>query len=228
MSNDHAVRGVLRVGVGRGGWCGGAAVHGEGYGDPRPHVRSAHFSPDGRFVAYNVRSTEWDANRGVNALWVLDRNAAGSPPRLIRDQEKGATEPRWSADGRWLYFLSSRSGSVQVWRALAGDAEAKQVTNLPVDVAFYRISEDDRLLIAAMNVFPDCETLACTKAKNEAKTKNKASGTVYTSTTPRFWDACLDGRYINLFAVKLDGASGNGRDGTDARLSGRHRFQTGR
>jgi acylaminoacyl-peptidase len=165
-----------------------------------------HISPDGRFVAYNVRSTDWDANRGVNALWVLDRTAAGAPPRLIRDQEKGATEPRWSADGRWLYFLSSRSGSAQVWRAPAAEAEAKPVTNLPVDVAFYRISDDGRLLIAAMNVFPDCETLACTKAKGEAKAKNKASGTVYTSTTPRFWDAYLDGRYINLFAVKLDGA----------------------
>ena len=164
-------------------------------------------SPDGRFVAYNVRSTDWDANRGVNALWVLDRNAAGSPPRLIRDQEKAATEPRWSADGRWLYFLSSRSGSIQVWRARAGDAEAKQVTNLPVDVSFYRISEDGRLMIAAMNVYPDCDTLACTKAKSEAKAKNKASGTVYSSTTPRFWDSYLDGRYINLFAVKLDGAA---------------------
>jgi dipeptidyl aminopeptidase/acylaminoacyl peptidase len=166
-----------------------------------------HISPDGRFVAYNVRSTDWDANRGVNALWVLDRNAAGSSPRLIRDQEKGSTEPRWSADGRWLYFLSSRSGSVQVWRAPAGDAEAKQVTNLPVDIAFYRISEDGRLLIAAMNVFPDCDTLACTKAKSEAKAKTKASGTLYTSATPRFWDSYLDGRYINLFAVKLDGAT---------------------
>ena len=144
---------------------------------------------------------------GVNALWVLDRNAAGSPPRLIRDQEKSSTEPRWSADGRWLYFLSSRSGSVQVWRAPAGDAEAKQMTSLPVDVAFYRISEDGRLLVAAMNVFPDCDTLACTKAKSEAKAKTKASGTLYTSTTPRFWDAYLDGRFINLFAVKLDGAA---------------------
>jgi acylaminoacyl-peptidase len=166
-----------------------------------------HISPDGRFVAYNVRSTDWDGNRGVNALWVLDRNAAGSPPRLIRDQEKTPTVPRWSADGRWLYFLSSRSGSLQVWRAPAGDAEAKQVTNLPVDVGLYRISEDGRLLIAAINVFPDCDTLACTKAKSEAKAKNKASGTVYTSATPRFWDSYLDGRYINLFAVKLDGAA---------------------
>ena len=40
-----------------------------------------HVSPDGRFVAYNVRSTDWEANRGVNALWVLDRSSSGAPPR---------------------------------------------------------------------------------------------------------------------------------------------------
>jgi len=165
-----------------------------------------HISPDGRFVAYNVRSTDWEANKGVNALWVLDRSAADAPPRLIRDQEKGATEPRWSADGRWLYFLSSRSGSAQVWRAPAGDAEAKQVTNLPLDVGIYRISADGRSLIAAINVFPDCDTLACSKAKSEAKAKIKASGTIYDGATPRFWDTYLDGRYINLFAIKLSDA----------------------
>src|SRR3984957_12527224 len=65
-------------------------------------VSAPQISPDGRLVAYNVRSTDWDANRGVNALWVLERGAAGAAPRLIRDQEKGATAPQWSADGRWL------------------------------------------------------------------------------------------------------------------------------
>ena len=40
-------------------------------------VSDPHVSPDGRFVAYNVRSTDWDANRGVNALWVLERGACG-------------------------------------------------------------------------------------------------------------------------------------------------------
>jgi len=162
-----------------------------------------HISPDGRFIAYNVRSTDWDANRGVNALWVMERGAAGSPPRLIRDQEKAGTQPRWSDDGAWLYFLSSRSGSVQLWRAPAGGAEAKQVTNLPLDVAFYRLAPDSRTIVAAINVFPDCDTLACSKAKQEAKTKVKATGTIYNSATPRFWDTYLDGRYLNLFAIML-------------------------
>jgi len=72
-------------------------------------VSDPHISPDGRFVAYNVRSTDWEANRGVNSLWILDRGAPNGVPRLVRDQEKAATQPRWSADGQWLYFLSEQS-----------------------------------------------------------------------------------------------------------------------
>ncbi|HEX4182462.1 MAG TPA: S9 family peptidase, partial [Caulobacteraceae bacterium] len=167
-------------------------------------VSDPRVSPDGRYVAYNLRSTDWDANRGVNALWVLDRGAPGAAPRLIRDQEKSATSPQWSADGRWLYFISSRSGSAQVWRAPAGGSEARQMTSLPLDVALFQLTRDGGGLVAAIDVHPECDTLACSKAKDEAKAKVKATGTVFDGATPRFWDAYLDGRYINLFAIRLN------------------------
>jgi dipeptidyl aminopeptidase/acylaminoacyl peptidase len=162
-------------------------------------------SPDARFVAYNLRSTDWDGNHGLNALWVIDRSAANSAPRLVRDQEKSSTVPRWSADGRWLYFLSSRSGSTQVWRTAAQGGESWQVTKLPLDVSQYRLAPDGHTLVAAINVHAECDTLACSKAKDDAKAKEKTSGTVYDTATPRFWDTYLDGRYIGLFAVRLSG-----------------------
>lgn len=162
-----------------------------------------HVSPDGRFVAYDVRTTDWDGNRSFHALWVLDRSQPAVAPRLIRDEEKAGTEPHWSADGRWLYFLSGRSGSLQLWRTPADSAAAVQVTNLPVDVLLYRLAPDGRTLVIAADVYPDCGTLACTKARDDAKAKVKATGTVYDTATPRFWDTYLDGRYINLFAATL-------------------------
>src|SRR5450755_2437720 len=105
-----------------------------------------HVSPDGRFIAYNVRSTDWEGNRGVNALWILERGATGALPRLVRDQEKSGTSPRWSQDGHWLYFFSARSGSTQVWRTSASGVEARQVASLPLDVAFYRVAPDGQAM----------------------------------------------------------------------------------
>jgi acylaminoacyl-peptidase len=168
-------------------------------------VSDPRISPDARFVAYNLRSTDWDGNHGVNALWVIDRSAANSAPRLVRDQEKSSTAPRWSADGQWLYFLSSRSGSTQVWRTAVQGGESWQVTKLPLDVSQYRLAPDGHTLVAAINVHAECDTLACSKAKDEAKAKEKTSGTIYDTATPRFWDTYLDGRYIGLFAVRLSG-----------------------
>jgi len=166
-------------------------------------VSDPRISPDGRFVAYNVRSTDWEANVGVNALWVLDLAAAGAPPRLIRDQEKSATIGRWSGDGRWLYFLSSRSGSRQLWRSTASGAETRQVTSLPLDIAWFRLAPNARAVVVAVNAHPDCDSLTCSKAKDEAKSKEKTTGVVYDSTTIRYWDTYLDGRFTGLFAVDI-------------------------
>ena len=168
-------------------------------------VSDPHVSPDGRFVTYNVRSTDWEGNRAFNAVWVLERGAAGAPPRLIRDQEQAATAPRWSADGHWLYFLSSRSGKAQLWRTTAAGADARQMTNLPLDIAFYHLSANGHSLVVAINVTPDCDTLACSKAKDDAKAKDKPTGVVYDGATPRYWDTYLDGRFIDLFAINLAG-----------------------
>jgi acylaminoacyl-peptidase len=170
-------------------------------------VSDPHVSPDGRFVAFNLRSTDWDDSRAFNALWVIDRSATNSAPRMVRDQEKSSTSPRWSPDGQWLYFLSSRSGSMQVWRTSAKGGESRQVTKLPLDVGLYRLAPDGRTLVAAINVHAECDTLACSKAKDDAKAKEKTSGTLYDTVTPRFWDTYLDGRYIGLFAVRLNGDS---------------------
>ena len=139
-------------------------------------VSDPHVSPDGRFVAYNVRSTDWEGNRGVQRGLGAGARAAGAEPRLIRDQEKTPTAPRWSADGHWLYFLSARSGSTQLWRTAATGTESQQVTSLPLDIAFYHLSRDARALVAAVNVHPDCDTLGCSKAKDDAKAKEKSHG----------------------------------------------------
>jgi acylaminoacyl-peptidase len=170
-------------------------------------VSDPRVSPDARFVAYNLHSTDWDGNHGFNALWVIDRSAPNSAPRLVRDQEKSSTSPRWSADGQWLYFLSSRSGSTQVWRTSAKGGESWQVTKLPLDVGVYRLTPDGHALVAAINVHAECDTLACSKAKDEAKAKEKSTGTVYVSATPRFWDSYLDGRYVGLFTVRTSNDS---------------------
>ncbi len=59
-------------------------------------------------VAFTVSSLDREANRRRTDIWVVDADA-GAPARLTTDPASD-TSPVWSADGKRLWFLSSRSG----------------------------------------------------------------------------------------------------------------------
>ncbi|MCE5233072.1 MAG: S9 family peptidase [Mizugakiibacter sp.] len=163
-------------------------------------------SPDGRHVAFTVRSTDYAANKGVNSLWVLDLDARKAQPHKL--VEADASGPHWSADGKAIYFLSSKSGSSQVWRVPAAGGAASQVSRYPLDVDNFTLSFDGTHVALSMAVFTDCADLACTHARLDAKTKDKASGRVYDRLFVRHWDTWADGRRAQLYVAAF------GADGT--------------
>jgi acylaminoacyl-peptidase len=166
-------------------------------------VSSPKISPDGRYVAYVLRSTDWDANRGLNALNVIDLQGDPSKPLALVTGEKGGPSPAWSADGRWLYYISSKSGSSQVWRSTANGSVRQQLTAFPVDVGGFAVSPDGRTLAAAVDVYADCPTIACTKERDDANGKQKSSGILVKSGESRNWDSYEDEKYGALYRVDL-------------------------
>ena len=172
-------------------------------------------SPDERYVAYQLRETDYAANRGVNGLWLVDLSQKRSAPRRLTAKGAESNTPRWGADGR-LYFLSTRSGSQQVWRLDLGGGEAQQVTDLPLDVGAFRVAPDARRLLLAMDVFPECATLACTRDRLDARAAAKAKGRTYDRLFVRHWDTWKDGTRAQLFVAELEAA---GLRGEPRRLS---------
>ena len=171
-------------------------------------VSDPRVSPDGRHVVYQLRSTDWAANRGRNALWLIDLRQANGEPRRLAASEGGASSPRWSSDGRSIFFLSSRAGGKsQVWRTDVAGATATQVTDLPLDVGSFRVSPDGRRLAVSMAVIPDCPTLACTVERAAADAADGRSGQAYDQVFVRHWDAWKDGTRNHLFSVDLGGAA---------------------
>jgi dipeptidyl aminopeptidase/acylaminoacyl peptidase len=165
-------------------------------------------SPDGSRVVYTVRSTDMAKNKGHTDLYVVDLRAANAKPQRLTSDATSSTDPEWSASGDAIYFLSARSGSSQVWRVSPEGGEPVQVTNLPVDVDAYRVSPTGERIAIGLSVFRDCADLACTKAKADAKEKEKATGQVYDRLFVRHWDTWADGRNAVLYSAPLDA---NGR-----------------
>jgi dipeptidyl aminopeptidase/acylaminoacyl peptidase len=166
--------------------------------DPRP-------SPDGRQVAYVVRTADLEANRGRFDIWLTGIDGSGAVQ--LTTHEGADTEPRWAPDGKSLYFLSSRSGSSQVWRLpIPGtDKDAVQVTDLPLDVSNLLLAPDGSRVAFSLEVFPDCPTLACTVERLTAVEKRKTSARVYDGGFYRHWDTWSDGRRNHPFLASLTG-----------------------
>ncbi|PWF49093.1 S9 family peptidase [Massilia glaciei] len=167
-------------------------------------VGSPALSPDASRVVYTVRSTNLEKNRGNVQLWMLDLRAAKPAPVRLTQSDASSTDPEWSPSGDAVYFLSARSGSSQVWRLPLAGGEAARVTDLPVDVDNFRLSPTGERIALGLAVFRDCADLACTKARIDAKAKQKASGVVYDRLFVRHWDTWADGRNAVLYSAPID------------------------
>jgi dipeptidyl aminopeptidase/acylaminoacyl peptidase len=162
-----------------------------------------HLSPDERYVAYQLRETDLPANKGVHGIWLIDLADKNAVPRRLTAAGVESNTPRWAADGR-LYFLSSRSGSQQLWRLDLAGGEAQQVTRLPLDVTAFRVAPDARRLALSLDVFASCPDLECTKKKLDDARESKAKGMVFDRLFIRHWDTWKNGTRAQLFGAELD------------------------
>jgi dipeptidyl aminopeptidase/acylaminoacyl peptidase len=166
-------------------------------------LSSPAVSPDGGTVAFVVRTTDLEADRGRTDLWAV--GVDGERLRQLTTHEAADAEPAWSPDGSRLYFLSSRSGSMQVWELPTAGGEPRQVTDLPLDVANLLVSPDGSRLAFTLEVFVDCESLQCTADRLAEREARKASGQAYDRLFVRHWDTWKDGRRSHPFTMPLGG-----------------------
>lgn len=160
-------------------------------------VGEPHVSPDGKWIAFAVRDTDYDANRGRFDVWLA--SADGATVRRLTTHPENDLEPRWSRDGRWIYFLSSRSGSTQVWRITPSGGEAEQVTKVPLDINGFEVFPDGKRLVLAIDVWPDARSLADSAKRDADKEKSKVKARVYDQLLFRHWDHWEDGKYSHVF-----------------------------
>lgn len=165
-------------------------------------VSSPQISPDDKKVLYVIRSTDMDANKGTTDLWLTDIKTTRAI-QLTTDKASDHS-PKWSHDGRRIYFLSYRSGSSQIWSIDTRRGNKKrQVTDFSVDVSSFKLSPDSNSILFSASVYPECEDFDCTAEKQKAKADEKAKGQVYNKMFVRHWDHWIDETQSQLFLVNL-------------------------
>ncbi|MFL5352029.1 prolyl oligopeptidase family serine peptidase [Archangium sp.] len=172
-------------------------------------VSSPSASPDGKRIAFVLRTTDLEANKGRTDLWLV--NADGTGLRQLTYSPESEGQPVWSPDGQSLFFLSTRGGSSQVFRLPLEGGEARAVTKLPLDVGAFALSRDGKTLAVALEVYPDCTTVECTAQRQKEQSQKKSTGRVYDKLFTRHWDTWADGKRNHLFVLPVDGG-GTPRD----------------
>jgi dipeptidyl aminopeptidase/acylaminoacyl peptidase len=163
--------------------------------DPQP-------SPDGGRVAFSVTTMDLEANKGRRDIWLAATDGSGAA--RFTTHVANESSPRW-ADDSVLYFLSSRSGSNQVWRMRTDGGEATQVTDLPLDVEALNLGPGGEALYVGLSVFPDCaDPIPCTVDRLAETAARKTTGRVYDRLFVRHWDTWEDGRRNHVFKIALD------------------------
>jgi len=162
-------------------------------------------SPDGNWVVFVVSSLDEEANRRRSDLWLVRTD--GSDLRRFTTHEAGDFSPRWSPTGNTVWFLSTRSGSPQVWYKRIDRGEAEQVSDLPLGVGNLVVAPNGRHIAFTLDVFPDCATIACTVSRLEEREASPTSGRLHGKIFVRHWDTWKDGRRSHVFVMPASGGS---------------------
>jgi len=150
-----------------------------------------------------LRETDMEANRGRTDLWLLELGDPRAMSRRLTQHPAADSSPRWAADSRTLYFLSTRSGASQVWRISLDGGEAQQVTNYPLDVGSFKVSPRGDRLAVTLDALPECADPKCSADRLAQRGKAKASGRVYDELFVRHWDTWKDGTRSSLYTAPL-------------------------
>jgi dipeptidyl aminopeptidase/acylaminoacyl peptidase len=138
-------------------------------------VGSPKVSPDGKWVLYTLSTVDTAADKRLTDLWMVAWDGT-QDIRLTYNTTDSASEPKWSPDGKYISFLSSRTGAPkvkgsQVWVLDRRGGEARQLTDVKGNLSSYEWSPDAKKLLLAIS--EDVEAEAKEKSKSDEKDKPK-------------------------------------------------------
>lgn len=162
-------------------------------------IADPQLSPDGKTVAFAVTVPDVTANKSVHSVWSVPLN--GGIPLKLADL---ADRPRWSPDGKQIYYVSTSGDSSQIWSMHPDGSGRAQVTRLSTEADGETVSADGKYLVVTSNVYPDCGADdACNAKRLEAEKQSKVKARLITGLLYRHWTTWQGNTRSHLLSISL-------------------------
>lgn len=120
------------------------------------NLSDPQISPDGKWVSYTLSSVDSVKNKRNADIWMVSWD--GKETIQLTHSPDGESQARWTPDGKYLSFVSSRNGltSSQIWLMDRRGGEAKQLTDLKKgSLTDYAWSPDSKKIVLAIKTPSD-------------------------------------------------------------------------
>jgi dipeptidyl aminopeptidase/acylaminoacyl peptidase len=134
-------------------------------------IRDPQCSPDGRDIAYVVATVDPKEDKTNTHVWAVSFD--GKNDRQLTYSLESESAPRWSPDGTYLSFTSSRPGKAkgnQVWLMDRNGGEAFQLTDVKGRLQSYEWSPDSKRLALVVGD-PDPDEAVSDSSASASKSK---------------------------------------------------------
>lgn len=167
-------------------------------------LSGAAASPDGTLVAYQLRETDLEANKGKTDLYMLKLGVPNAQPVLFASKpDKNEHDPAFAPNGKSIFYISNESGSDQIWRYDIASGTTMQSSNFKADVSGFKISPDGMKFAVWGDIARECLDFGCEKDGDTSK-PGPGTGREYDQLMVRHWDAWeTPGNYSRVFTAVL-------------------------
>ena len=166
------------------------------------YIADPQLSPDQNFVAYSLTSYKLKEGKSNSDIFLFNLKTKQS--KQLTQFEGADFQPRFSVDGKNLFFISTRTKETQIYKLSLDGGEPIQLTNISTGISDLVVSPDGRFIAFTTKVFPECgDNDECNKKINDKMENGPIQAHLADELLFRHWDEYSDGRRSHIFVLDL-------------------------
>ena len=163
-------------------------------------VGDIQLSPDKSTVLFGTSYYSIEQNKGNRDLYSI--NLKSDKMQRLTKTSFGEYDAQWRPDGKKIGFLSSESGSMQLWEMNPDGSDKIQISKIDGGITGFKYSPDQTKILFTKEVKVD------KNVHDKYPDLDKTTGRVITDMMYRHWDVWVD-TYSHVFVADYNGQSVN-------------------